>query len=169
MFNRKRIRAFTLQEMVVVLLLSAILTGFAYYAFMAVQQYYQKYTYKSSFVEQVKRLDFLLNQDTRKSKVVRKTESGFVCVYKNHEVDYVFEEEVILRKQNMVVDTFYCTNLELTCLMKKNTPVLNGHLLDELSLTMNISNEPLHFRLKKKYAADILMQYQLEFLDYKSL
>lgn len=104
--KNKKIKAFTLVELLVVLILSGVLAslvgGIFYYLFV----YQQQIDRKPVAVNSMQQLDYLLKKDFDQSEKLFLEGRSLQCINKQDSVNYTFEGSAVIRQQSIVVDTF---------------------------------------------------------------
>jgi prepilin-type N-terminal cleavage/methylation domain-containing protein len=165
-FNKQNIRtqyylkAFTLMELVVAMIISSIvvLTAYESYAITSIQC--ADYKKKSTLIGQSYQLNMLLNQDCFNAGTIC-LNSDSNLIFKadgNPDITYSFRNNYILRQVNQVVqDTFYFTTSNMQAKFESNLLQDNRNLLDDFSFKIKVLGEDVFIRLRKEYAADVLM------------
>lgn len=153
----KRIKAFTLFELVLGMLLAAIVIGMAYYAstiFMRIYGSYSKNSYAQSElvlfkkvvskdVERAARLDFLNDE------LLLKDPQGEAVL------SYTFTSEYALRR-GAAVDTFKLDNLQVRASFEGLGQ--ESGLTDLLVFSFRHADEPAVFMVRKQYSAKDLFE-----------
>lgn len=151
-----KLKSFTIIELMVVMLISTLVMGIAYQGYMLFYKQFLSFKSSSERIAKVSLLDRLVSSDMSDCKVVIKRSKGMDCVFNNKVIQYEWEENFVLRKQETLVDTFYLTteSVEFNFLTLKAN---EGQLIDEL-VFREISNERhKNFHYAKQYGADILV------------
>lgn len=162
----KKIKAFTLLELIVVLILSGVVTLMAYYMLNVTRSYYHKFNEKEQSISTLSKLAMIIDQDFHKANTITGGGSIVSCNFETHEVTYQFLSAYAVRSQSIVQDTFYLTinDMILKRIDERHTTI-NGmsenDLVQELQLIVGLEDSVfLHF--KKVYSASTLFQTQLE-------
>src|ERR1700749_1025250 len=95
--SKYKIKAFTVMELVITMLVAAILTGFIYTAFQIVSKSYQVFHEKNEEMAALERLDELLKKDFSKAVFVEKSSNAIILQKEKDTVQYSFESGYILR------------------------------------------------------------------------
>src|SRR5688572_20383804 len=105
----RRIEAFSLIEMLVVLILSSIIVSIIYFMYYTVSTYQLTLIRKQRKSEDLTMLYFLLRRDTdRAEKIVALSVDEIQTIDTNAQsVYYSFDTAYVMRKQLARVDTFY--------------------------------------------------------------
>ena len=157
----RRTRAFTLQELLIVMILSSILLSTAYYGLRVVQQYYHDFSQRSARNLRYQTLQSQLQQDFSRATHVEKEENVIVCYLTNQVVSYEFSDEAVVRTQGTLSETFPGSAQDMRCYFQEDEVVFNRQPISELRFTMEVEAELLSFRAHKTYAADALINTSL--------
>lgn len=101
----KKVPGFTIMEVTIAMLLSAIVIGLAYTVFSLVTRSYQSYQARHRQMATVLSLDGMLRRDFDRAEVILEDTDGIVLTSKNHLIKYRFYPDYILRK-GIATDTF---------------------------------------------------------------
>ncbi len=150
-----RVKAFTIIEMTVVMLLSAIVISMAYFAFELLSRRYVKYKEQSEVFYKVTLLDQLLSRDFFVSDSI-KSEGEILKVYKaDITSDYHFGSKYVVRQFSGQTDTFYF-NVEKKELLYNQQLIADGNsMTDQLNLTLLLNGKVLEYNYIKHYSAAI--------------
>ena len=153
----RRTDAFTLQELLIVMILSGILLSTAYYGLRVVQQYYLRFDQRSEQNLAHQTLHSLLQRDFERAVYVVKEERAVVCHLNSEPIIYKFTTEAVLRRQAGAMDSFPGPAQELRCFFLSDEVAMPGQPISELTFTITSQEEFLPYRVHKTYAADVLM------------
>ncbi len=155
-----RIKSYTVIEMMVVMLISALSIGIAYTCYTIFSNHYLSYKKRSDELAAYVLLDKLLTKDISVSKKVEKTTEGINCVLKKETIKYEFYNGYILRRST-ILDTFRIeTTATPVCKRVGLVENIPGALIDEMSMEALYKGEKLYFYYKKRYGADVLMSME---------
>ena len=158
----KKLKAFTLLELLFVMILTTIIIGIGYFAFaIAVKQLYS-YKENSKKIAGAFQLTMLLNKDFAEAKSVMKANDTLVFTSPlNNRLQYSFSEEYIIRNINSATDTFfYGTQNRNEKFLDKPADTNNG-LVDEIYFEIKTGKEQFEiFHTVKTYGADVLLQQE---------
>jgi len=158
----KRVKAFTIMEISVVMLISAIVIGIAYTAFNIINQSYRSFQHKNEDVAVLIRLDELLRKDFLRANSISKTTNGIFVKTGNDSVTYEFEPDFTVRTST-IIDTFKLnvqdifTNFEASPLTAIN-PVTEQNRIDELDFSILFGNEKIPYYYHKQYSSTNLIE-----------
>ena len=156
--NTKRFQAFTLHEMMIVMILSGILLGITYYSLEVMQSYYFLYNKEHSTLNDARTLQSLLQQDFDKSSSIVADDHLILCVGQFVQITYEFKQDYVLRLQLQVIDTFYYSpeNIRYFFQGGEFAPGIKQPI-SEMAFILQINKENIDFRAHKLYSAEELM------------
>ena len=155
----KKLKAFTIIELCVVMLLSAIVTGIGFFTLDIFQGSVRKYKKDAGALSDITLLHRLLTQDIWKSSEVSCIRDGIRANGKNGIASYHFYPDFIIREKNELIDTFAFQNDKLLLKFQKHEISVPGMLADEISFHLTHKDELHPFIFSKTYGADVLMKY----------
>ncbi|HWZ34687.1 MAG TPA: hypothetical protein VNW51_00930 [Mucilaginibacter sp.] len=156
------LKAFTIMEMVVAMLLAAIAIGLTYTVFSIFTQTYSGYTRKNQLLAVPVRVEQLLGRDFDQAINILRTDSGLICESDQRPIIYQFSRNYILRKQ-IVSDTFKVNMDQFETFFEK-LPVIETDStdaksrIDELKLKLSVENQPVTYHFLKLYSSANLIQ-----------
>lgn len=154
----KKLKAFTLMELSIAMLIAGICIGMAFYMFQFFQQLYlgQQREKQEQFTFTL--FQHLLKKDMQQAQAVFYEENQLQLLDSIGIIHYVFSENQILRDHyQQQTDTF---NLKVTTVdgLYRNASRPSATCIDEFHLTVAFDKEEHSFILDKKYAALQLMK-----------
>jgi prepilin-type N-terminal cleavage/methylation domain-containing protein len=152
-----KVKGYTVIEMLVVMLISAISIGVTYTTYRIFARQYLTYKHNSEDIAQYVLLDRLLSTDFLKSDKVLKTGDGLLIQLKLREVRYEFGEEYILRRDQSLVDTFKIQPTGVSYWWDGQEQHVPDRLVDQLKFESTYKEEKLDYVFLKKYGADAWM------------
>lgn len=155
---RNKLPAFSLIEMLVVLVLSSIITGAVYYAYYTVNTFQVSLSRKYTSLRSAATLGYRLRTDVENARITTKLDSGFQCVLpSNRVITYVLHDQYITRHQDALIDTFRFKTSEKFFLFEgKENPMAP---IDEIILEGRILEKNLRYHVAKEYDAASLVQF----------
>ena len=150
MLNRK-MKAFTLAELLVTLALTAILITLAYSGLSYIQRLLKQYNEQSFFITQITELEKRIGQQTllareikseKEQELVFRSDSGSVILF--------FDPKYILLKKNNQTDSFLIENSGLQLAFEKlsNDRV---QLINALAFDLDFRKQKFHCIFRKNY------------------
>jgi type II secretory pathway pseudopilin PulG len=157
----KNLKAFTLLEVSLGMVLMSFVIGFAYSALSIIQQNAHNHGTVQMQLLELNRFYALFKRDFDDSKEARlSTQTVDILKPDGRTIRYVFDELEPLRIDGAAADTFRFETEEMACLFNREPQFLNGQLIDEFRLTAYVEEEPYYYHFHKSYAADLLLQIQ---------
>jgi Tfp pilus assembly protein PilE len=160
--NKHKVKAFTIMEVTVAMLLAAIVIGITYTAYSIISQSYIAYHNKNEDMAGLVRLDELLKKDFSHADTISKVENGIVCKIDTACVNYEFQPEYIVR-HSTIIDTFKLKTTEINMLFE-NQPIteINNipehNRLDEVNITVLFHDEKIPYYYHKQYSSASLAE-----------
>jgi type II secretory pathway component PulJ len=156
--NNHRLPAFTIMELTIAMLLSALVIGITYTAFRLVNQSYLDYQRKHSDLSVRIRLDELMQRDFLNSVDVRQSQDGVIIIAGKCSISYKFEQSRIIRLST-VADTFQVVGINPRSFFehKSLSESDEGKRVDEFSFELSFKQGFFPYHYKKQYSSQILM------------
>ena len=155
--SKYKVKAFTVMELVITMLVAAILMGFIYTAFQIVNKSYRVFHEKNEGIATLERLDELLKKDFSKAEFVEKSSNAIILQWEKDTVQYSFESGYILRVSS-ITDTFKLKNVTTSALFEYFPVDGQGSSkeedrIDELAIGLIIQNENITYHYYKVYSS----------------
>ncbi len=160
--NKHRLKAFTIIEVTITMLVSAILIGITYTSYSIVSKSYRSFNVKNDDMAALETLDGLLKKDFIKAEIILKDSTGISFNSPGHIVKYIFAPDFIVRTSG-ITDTFKIATEKINTSFEKQ-PVNEVNLsdeqnrLDELDIDMIFQNEKIPYHYYKQYSSVNLIQ-----------
>lgn len=155
----KKLNAFTLIEMLVVLILTGLVVSLSYSAYEIFLSYRISYLKSSRHLSQLEMLHLVLEKDFSQASSI-KEQSGSIR-FENPDASlflYHFNESNIVREQEFRADTFYLFNEGVAEIQT----VPNTGLITKLSINLSTENKPLSFIFTKEYGPALFTKQEDE-------
>jgi len=157
----KKVRAFTIMELTVAMLISAIVISITYTAYLIVSKSYKSFSGKNEKMAAVLKLDELLKKDFLRSERVEKDTSGIDIYYPKRTVKYKFDSASVIRLAGRT-DTFRVKTDSISTLFEGKEVQLLGdsaenNRIDELTLPVILQNQKLTYYYHKVYSSENLI------------
>lgn len=154
-----KIKAYTLMEVTVAMLLSAICISICYTAYGIIGDYYHLFHQKNQLADQVISLRHALEKDFLKSSLVLKQEDGFELLVDTTKIHYAFDEHMVLRKLGALhTDTFKLEIQNLKTYFERSE-VMEIAIIDQVDFTVFLDkNTSTAIQVKKLYSAKDLFK-----------
>lgn len=154
---KKRIRAFTIMELTIAMLISAIVIGITYTVYSIVSHSYNSFSGKSEDMALVARLDEWLKKDFDRAEIILKDTAGIV-LHKNGElIKYKFDGDNVVRI-GLKTDSFKIKNDSVSVLFEnkivsESTTSDEDKRLDEMDIQLLLQNEKITYHYHKVYSS----------------
>jgi len=160
--NRKKVRAFTIMEVTISMLISAIVIGITYSAYTIIRQSYAIYQTKNETLAVLSRVDQLLTRDFAHAELIVKTPDGVLLSSPSDTVSYVFNPDFVVRVA-AVTDTFRVQNGGLSTLFENQqlseiSTVNEQNRIDELTFFIVLKNGNIPYHYHKQYSSVNLLE-----------
>ncbi len=103
--SKKKLIAFTIQELIIVMVISSVLMSMAYFSYMTIHQYYRIYDHQSKEILELYRLINTLENDLLQSDSINLENNQLSTIGGKLNITYCFESNYAVRK-GIVADTF---------------------------------------------------------------
>lgn len=155
----KKIKAYTLIEVAVAMLLAGICISICYTAYGIIDNYYQSFQQKNQATDQVLSLKHVLEKDFLQSKAVLKNGEGIKLNQDSVTINYLFEQQYILREINELhTDTFKIASQNLQ-LSFEGAEVQEDGLVDEIKFTAILAKGiVVPLQVNKRYSSENLFK-----------
>jgi len=148
-------------ELLIGMIVRSIVIGFGYGAFALIYKQYASYKIVKIEIVEVAQLNSILSHDFEIAEMISYNESKLIIDRENNlPLVYNFNDSIILRTDNELIDTFKITpvNIVTNFIFKEQNAVVcnfsfEGKLLEE--------TEQLTF--EKRYSAETLMNYEVRY------
>jgi Tfp pilus assembly protein PilE len=150
-----KIKAFTLVELIVVMLLTSLLVTALWGSFGLIQKFFTDGHGKNNRAERTLLLYNQLSEDFSNCKYVKKVSNDIVCVFGSWQVQYRISGAAIVRTQRQQRDTIKLDNLSCNFLElnDKHSSVLQG-----IDIQFQSNSRLLRYSIRKKYDAAFQLQ-----------
>lgn len=155
--NNNRVKAFTIMEMTVAMLLASIVIGMTYAIYSIVANSYNTFNVKNNKMAIVLRVDELLKKDFLSADLILKNEHGFLFRKGNQLINYEMQSDFIVRS-NIAIDTFKVKTDSLS--MSFETMPLpdvgeseRQSRIDDIKFLVLYENEKIPYNYHKQYSA----------------
>lgn len=151
------VKAFTIMELVVALLLSAILTGIVFYSYLLLNNQFRKYSVKSDTVNEYLIFQKALNRDIERCDYFKDTLSQTSILFKmpaeDFLISYLWSKQAVIREAGNSIDTFHFKLVGYDPhFIKNDLPFMN-----KIILTLDIDDIEVRPVFTKHYSAKQLM------------
>ena len=148
---KKRLAAFTIPELMVVMLLSTVVISAMYVLLQFSFANYFRYYTATEKLNRIARMNYLLTKDINTSAVLQKTATGFTFTALNKVVTYTVVDSTLVRADG-ITDTLYASSIQYEVLMDE-IPVMPAELADRIQLKLLYNGEELFMQYDKNMDA----------------
>ena len=148
---KKRLPAFTIPELMVVMLLSAVVISAMYVLLQFSFSNYFRYLTSTEKLNRISRMNYLLTKDINTSAVLQKTATGFTFTALNKVISYTIQDSVLVRTDG-ITDTLYASGITYEVSMNE-IPVTPSELADRIQLKLLYNGEELFMQYNKNMDA----------------
>ncbi|OJW17953.1 prepilin-type N-terminal cleavage/methylation domain-containing protein [Mucilaginibacter sp. 44-25] len=154
----KSLKAFTLTEMIVVMLITVVVLGMAYSVFQLVSKTYSNFNGKNGRVNDAERLEEWLRRDCLKASFIYLDHHMLILKNQRDSTRYIFGDSVILRDKGRV-DTFGIKQQNLHAYFQhRAVDTLIRTPVDRFYFSIMLDNEEIPETVIKWYSAEQLME-----------
>ncbi|MCC8427244.1 type II secretion system protein J [Mucilaginibacter sp. UR6-11] len=160
--NKHKVKAFTIMEVTVAMLIASIAIGITYTIYTIVAKSYSVYNVRSNNTAVLIRLDELLKNDFEHADRILKTQNGITLKGPGKLVNYEIESDFIVRTAG-ITDTFKVKTQEINTSFE-NAPLteINSdeeqNRIDELQMMVLFEDKKIPYHYFKQYSSTNLMQ-----------
>ncbi|MDQ3109895.1 MAG: type II secretion system GspH family protein [Bacteroidota bacterium] len=160
--RHNRIKAFTLLELLVGMILSGIVLTATFTAYRIITRQYESYNGKSAAITEVSFLVSQLQADFENAAtLIYNSENRISLQSESRVLEYRFREKYVLRNDLLRVDTFFVAVSGIETFMKSEKEESENSVIDELHIVMNLEGK----KETKIYRKEINPKSEIEKLD----
>jgi len=157
----QRVAAFTLMEVTIAMLISALVISMTYTIYIIVAHSFTAFNQKNNTIAMETRLDELLRKDFDHADRIEKTANGVALSNKNQTVTYTILPDAIVRTAS-ITDTFKVTVLTSAITFENQTinsttPAAEATRADDLEMAFATANDTLTGHYHKTYSSENLI------------
>jgi Tfp pilus assembly protein PilE len=153
---KQKIKAYTLMEITIAMLLSAVCISMCYSAYGIITGYYKEFGRKNEASAALSSLKQVLARDFLNSKHALREENKIILLSDSITIAYGFESEWITRDLNQQhIDTFKVKSSTLTAYFE-HLEVLSADTIDQVSFNVILSHKTVPIQVRKVYSAENL-------------
>ncbi|OKS87280.1 PulJ/GspJ family protein [Mucilaginibacter polytrichastri] len=161
--NKQRLAAFTILELTVVMLLSAIVIGITYTAYSIMSQSYLNFTNKNEAMGMLIRVDELLRKDFERSEAIALDHHLITFQDSIAIIKYQIEPDFIVRT-GLSTDTFKLKTAGVWTDFESNPVTIDepstdtAQQIDELSINLLLKADTITYHYHKVYSSQNLIK-----------
>lgn len=164
---KKKLKAFTLMELVVTMIISSIVIGMGYSAYSIIYKQYLNYKSLRTELMDVAGLNAELAANFYHcSRVLKQGENGLCFeLKKDKKINFEFSEQYILRKENDLIDTFKVAAKNCVFKYLLDDTDKKASLVHTFSFDSELLKEKVHFYFEKEYSSEIVIKEEITALN----
>lgn len=152
----KRVKAFTIIEIGIAMLLSAVLILMCYKAYNIIDKEIFSISSKANKNLEELTLRKLITRDVLEANRVLVTPNGFKCVNTSFVAEYKFEDSLLIRS-NVHLDTFRYEKMESTFWDDTNRVLMPGSIINRLELLLEKNGKQMRIVQEKQTASEVYL------------
>ena len=160
--DRHKVYAFTIMEVMVTMLITALLIGVVYTSYSLILKSHHSFTTKNEDMADLLTLDHLLKKDFDQAEVISKETDGIIITNKERLIHYLLKPDHLIRYA-IRTDTFKVAVQDILTSFE-NVPleeiqsIEEQNRIDELAFTVSFHGERISYHYHKIYSSENLMQ-----------
>jgi Tfp pilus assembly protein PilE len=155
--NKQRVKAFTILEVTITMLVAALVIGITYSAYSIIIKSYGVFNHKNQDMAELVRLDEWLKKDFSRADTILKDTTGIALNSAEHHIKYRFDTDFIIRAE-IRADTF---NVKIDSVatsfgalpVNEYGPTDERNRLDEIDLVILFQGEKIPYHYHKQYSS----------------
>ena len=158
--SKKNVKAFTILELTITMMISAILITLTFIIYGIVSRSYQSYSKKNDEVLVMLTLDKLLKRDFSRAERIERKDSTIWIINRIDTARYAFGAGFIVRTRG-IIDTFRVNHQQLETKFEGQVPQVNPDSVifqDELYFAIYYHDQVIPFHYYKQYSSENLFQ-----------
>ncbi|MGZ4055068.1 MAG: prepilin-type N-terminal cleavage/methylation domain-containing protein [Bacteroidia bacterium] len=153
----KNLKAFTLMELLIGMIVSCIVIGFGYGAYSLIYKQFLSYKKMKEETMEVAQFKSVMSNDIFAADQLCKEDNKIVLKQEKMNLLYEFDNSFILRKVNGLTDTFKISTSDINPVYTFENRE-NNELISSFFFSANVLNEDEVFNFSKEYSAKTLME-----------
>jgi len=155
--NKHRVKAFTILEVTITMLIAALVIGITYTAYMIVFKSYASFNHKHDDMAVLLTVDHLLKRDFEQAETIEKDATGVTIKRNDKLIKYEFQPDFIVRNDSRI-DTFK-VKMQDVILSFENVPVTQmqetaeQNRIDELGFSLIYQDTKIPCHYAKTYSS----------------
>ncbi|MGE0637866.1 MAG: type II secretion system protein J [Bacteroidia bacterium] len=157
-----KIRAFTLIEVIVAMILSGIVVAFAAVAFQLVSKQFMSFKKSGERINELFVFQHQLQKDVRESELILHEALGLKFIFDdNKQATYLVYEENIIRDNGTRTDTFFVSNAEVESILIPYSNIPGAEIINYISMEFKVDKDTVYAEFNKDYPVATLLKYEL--------
>ena len=154
----RKIKAYTLMEVTVAMLLSAITIAICYAVYTIMTGYFSSFKDKTNEAEELLYFKHVMERDIQRSNHLLYNENSIEMLGDSTSINYIFTDSSILRNLNTQrTDTFKVVAVDLKVFFEQQE-ILMPDTIDRLSFDLRLGKTKIPLQFNKFYSANDLFK-----------
>lgn len=153
----KLLKAFTLMELLVGMIISSLVIVFSYGAYELIYKQFLMYKSVKSKVVETTQFTTVLTTDFSNAQTVRFANNTIDLQLDNNTICYKLLDSVVVREFQEVSDTFQLKPIDIIANEVYPSQMQDNMLIDQILFDADVNGEVQHFTFVKHYPADVLL------------
>ncbi|UZO80689.1 hypothetical protein NBT05_17320 [Aquimarina sp. ERC-38] len=150
------VKAFTIMEMLINLVIMSIIMGLIYFAYSSFAQHISSYRKDIEQQNSITRMYNQLKTDLYESEKVVRTDKGFdVIFYNNRKIEYGISNKTIIRRQLQNTDTLEIQHIKI---IENDFSSTLKRAVSQIKIVTQLYDENLNFSVYKYYPPNFKMK-----------
>ena len=156
--TQERVPAFTVIEIVVTLILTAIVFSIGLFAYRVFHNQFQQYSGEVSKQTELFILKRALDRDIKNCERLELIDAGFNCLTDTSSTSYIIDGDLLIRGNAFAVqDSFLLQDLLVSTSFENKETLVLGEFIDRIKIEFTQGERRSVFQLEKQYDAYTLM------------
>ena len=163
-----KVKAFTIMEVVITMMISAILMVMICLIYLVISSSYSVFKGKNEDLNTINTLDELLKKDFREGRYISGDQNTMTVTREKDSVTYQWDKAYVTRTNAGVVDTFKVNTAEKSVSFEQHPPESTNNTLntiDELQLDLVYKRDTLHYHYQADYSSSDLLNQDKHGID----
>ncbi len=158
----RKIPAFTIMELAIAMLLSAIVISLAYTGYSLLLRQYEQHSRSTSADSELIFFDHTFRQDIAAAEAVLYDDQSIICYSEEGVITYTRAEDSLMIRHGAGNDTLRIGMRNMQVFFRGAIQSIPGLFCDDIQVEVQLQGETLYLRYRKEYAADILIREDRE-------
>lgn len=162
----KKLKAFTLMELIVGMAISCMLMGICFIAYKIVLNQFNSFSHNSSFLSEVSFCNYLLNKDFESAVAIEQPSDYAIDIElsETSQIHYVFEPDYVLRIQGDNADTIHVSTKDMKIsYMDSSQKSIPHSKIEGLTFSIFKGKEQFDLSFQKEYSPHYIVNTKERF------
>ena len=159
----KKIKAFTVFELLITMTLTGILVAFAFSGFNMMQQLFNDYTKQSNFISEINQLHSALFYLSNKAvDITKQDDKNIVFKTDSSTTQFILTDKTMLLKFAAHSDTFHFESKDVSFKLLNMSNNQPSNLIQQFDASIFYKTQKFHVSFQKQYDAQSVLKSTLE-------